>query len=51
MITTSLMLYFVPRRLHHGNAVSWADRLRPAHVRWISPFALAFGGTVIFSVV
>jgi uncharacterized membrane protein YfcA len=50
MIATSLVLYFVPRSIHHNYALRWADILTPTYVRLISPFSLLFGGVVIYAV-
>lgn len=47
MIATSLVLYFVPRRVHHGYAVWWADRLSPTHIRILSPVSLVVGAAAI----
>lgn len=50
MICTSLVLYFVPRKLHHNYAVKAAEILKPIYVRLIAPFSLIFGYLVIYSV-
>ena len=50
MIVTSLILYFVPRRLHHRYALMCADILTPRLIRVISPFSILFGTAVIYSV-
>jgi len=50
MIGTSLVLYFVPRRLHHGYAMKCADILTPSLIRLISPFSILFGTGIIYSV-
>ena len=50
MIATSLVLYFVPRKLHHRYAVWWADRLTPTGVRLLSPISLAFGVATILAI-
>lgn len=51
MIATSLVLYLVPRKLHHAYAVKSANILTPALIRIISPFSLLFGVGVFYSVV
>ncbi len=49
MIATSLVLYLVPRRLHHRYALWCADLLKPALIRLTSPFSILFGCAVIYS--
>lgn len=51
MIATSLILYVVPRRIHHGYAVKCADILTPTRMRLISPFSMLFGSGIIYSVI
>ncbi len=50
MIATSLVLYFVPRRIHHKYAVWCADILGSATMKFISPFAMLLGCAIIYSV-
>ncbi len=50
MIGTSLVLYFVPRRLHHRYAMMCADILKPQLIRMTSPFSVIFGIAIIYSV-
>jgi hypothetical protein len=50
MIVTSLVLYFVPRRVHHGYALMCADILTPQRIRVTSPFSMLFGIGIIYSV-
>jgi hypothetical protein len=42
MIVTSLVLYFVPRHLHHSYALMSADILTPNLIRIASPFSVLF---------
>ncbi len=51
MIVTSLVLYLVPRKLHHRYALFCADLLKPAFMRLTSPFSMLFGCAVIYSVI
>jgi uncharacterized membrane protein YfcA len=51
MLGTSLILYFVPRKLHHGFSLRAAEILKPHYVRWLSPFSLLFGLAIIYCVV
>lgn len=50
MMITSLMLYFVPRRVHHNFSMKSADILKPIYFRLISPFAFLFGGLIIYNI-
>ncbi len=50
MIGTSVVLYFVPRRLHHRYALICADILKPQLIRLTSPFSVIFGFAIIYSV-
>jgi uncharacterized membrane protein YfcA len=50
MIVTSLVLYFVPRRIHHKFALWAANILTPAYIRLSSPFSIIFGSAIIYSV-
>jgi len=49
MIITSLVLYLVPRKLHHKYAVWCADILKPEYIRLTSPFSVTFGCAIIYS--
>jgi hypothetical protein len=51
MLVTSLMLYCVPRKLHHSFSLRSAVILKPTLVRVISPFSLLLGSAIIYSVV
>lgn len=51
MLLTSLVLYFVPRRIHHGYSLHWAEKIKPLYFQFIAPFACLFGATLIYSVV
>jgi len=50
MLGTSLVLYFVPRKLHHSYSLKSADILKPLYFRMLSPFAFIFGSAIIYSV-
>ena len=50
MIFTSLVLYFVPKRLHHNFSNKAADILKPIYFQFISPFAFVIGVAIIYSV-
>jgi hypothetical protein len=50
MLFTSLILYFVPRNLHHNFSNKCADLLKPLYFQFISPFAFLFGILIIYSV-
>jgi uncharacterized membrane protein YfcA len=48
MLGTSIILYFVPRRLHHSFSLQAAEILKPQYVKWLSPFSLLFGSAIIY---
>ncbi|CAN5499047.1 hypothetical protein BH10ACI1_BH10ACI1_19790 [soil metagenome] len=50
MLITSLILYFVPRRLHHNYALKSAEILKPFYFQMISPLAFMFGAVLIYAV-
>ena len=50
MIATSLILYLVPRRIHHAYALRSADILTPTYFRLVSPFSMLFGAAILYSV-
>lgn len=50
MLGTSLVLFFVPRQLHHSFSLKAADVLKPLYFQFISPFALIIGLALIYSV-
>ena len=51
IITTSLVLYLVPRKIHNAYAVYCAAFLKPNLIRLTSPFSILFGSFIIFCVV
>lgn len=50
MIATSVVLFFVPRNMHHAYALRCADLLTPTLTRIVSPFSMLFGAAVIYAV-
>ncbi len=50
MITTSFVLYFVPKKLHNNFSNKAADVLKPLYFQLISPFSFAIGAVIIYSV-
>ena len=50
MLMTSVVLYFVPRKMHHSYSLKSADILKPVYIRFLAPFALVFGSAVIYCV-
>jgi len=50
MLLTSVVLYFVPRQIHHNFSLKSADILKPIYFRLIAPFAWLFGCALIYSV-
>lgn len=51
MIITSLLLYIVPRRIHHSYSLRWAEIIKPFYFQLISPFSFLFGGFLIYAVI
>jgi len=49
MLITSLILYVVPRKIHHKFSMKSADILKPIYFQLISPFAFLFGGLIIYN--
>ena len=49
MLITSLVLYIVPRKIHHKFSLKSADILKPIYFQLISPFAFLFGGLIIYN--
>ncbi len=50
MLVTSIILYAVPRKIHHKFSMKSADILKPLYFQLISPMALLFGGLIIYNV-
>ena len=50
MLLTSMILYFVPRKLHHNFSNKCADILKPMYFQLISPFSMIIGILIIISV-
>ncbi|WP_432670752.1 hypothetical protein [Flavobacterium sp. SM2513] len=48
MIGTSLVLYFIPRTLHHNFSNKCADVLKPQYFLLIAPFSIAIGFFLVF---
>lgn len=51
MLGTSLVLYVVPRKLHHQYSVKSADILKPFYFQLLSPVAITLGVAIIYCVV
>ena len=51
MLCTSLVLYFVPRQLHHNFSLKAAEILEPLYFQLISPFSFLIGSLLIYSVI
>jgi len=49
MLITSFVLYFVPRKVHHGFSIKSAEILKPIYFQLISPFAYLIGGLIIYN--
>jgi len=50
MLITSIVLYFVPRRIHYSYSLRCADIIKPLYFQLISPFSFLFGATLIYCV-
>lgn len=50
MLVTSLILYFIPRKMHHKFSLKSADILKPLYFQLISPFSVLFGLAIIYNV-
>lgn len=50
MLGTSLILYVVPRKLHHNYSLKSAEILKPLYFQVLSPLAFAFGAAIIYCV-
>jgi hypothetical protein len=50
MISTSLILYFVPRKIHHNFSLKSAEILRPSYFQLISPFAMLIGLAILYAI-
>jgi len=51
MLCTSLVLYFIPRKLHHNFSTKAAAVLKPFYFQLISPFSILFGILLIYCVI
>lgn len=50
MLATSLVLYFVPRHLHHNFSNQAADILKPLYFQLLAPLSIIIGILIINSV-
>jgi len=50
MLCTSLVLYFVPRQVHHNFSLKAAQILKPFYFQLIAPFAITIGLLIIDSI-
>jgi len=51
MLCTSIVLYFIPRKLHHSFSLKAAEILKPLYFQLISPIAFIIGAAIIYSVI
>tara|TARA_R110002050_G_scaffold1281_5_gene9340 strand:+ start:2225 stop:2614 length:390 start_codon:yes stop_codon:yes gene_type:complete len=49
MLITSLILYFIPRKIHHKYSLTSADILKPIYFQLLSPISFFFGFFIIYS--
>ena len=50
MLITSLVLYVVPRKMHHKFSIKSADILKPFYFQLISPLAFLLGILILYNV-
>lgn len=50
MLVTSVVLYFVPKQLHHNFSNKAADTLKPLYFQLIAPFSFIIGIVIIYNV-
>lgn len=50
MIATSLVLYFIPRKMHHAFSNRAADFLKPLYFQFIAPFSMTIGYWLLYVV-
>lgn len=48
MLATSVVLLFIPRRLHHAYALQCAEVLQPAYIRLLAPIAFLLGSAIVY---
>ena len=51
MIFTSVVLFFIPRRLHHSYSLKCADILKPVYLKMLSPVSIFFGIFLIYCII
>ena len=49
MLTTSLILFTIPRKIHHKFSMKSADILKPIYFQVIAPVAFIVGGLIIYN--
>jgi hypothetical protein len=50
MLATSIILYFIPRQVHHNFSVRSANILKPNYFRLIAPLSILFGLAILYSI-
>jgi hypothetical protein len=50
MALTSLVLYFVPRKIHHAFSTKSSAMLKPLYIRLLSPFAFLIGCGLLYAI-
>ena len=51
MLITSLVLFFIPRTIHHNFSVKIADNFKPFYFQLISPFSFFIGTFLIYTLI
>lgn len=50
MLITSIVLYAIPRKMHHKFSMKSADYLKPIYFQVIAPLAFLLGGLILFNI-
>lgn len=51
MLVTTLVLFFIPRTMHHNFSLKIADSFKPFYFQLISPFSFIIGTFLIYTVI
>ena len=51
MLITTLVLFFIPRTIHHNFSLKIADNFKPFYFQLISPFSFLIGTFLIYAVI
>ena len=51
MLLTSVVLFFIPRKIHHAYSLKCAEHLKPHYFKMISPLSFLFGLFILYCVI